>query len=95
MKSIVKFPDFICFFFALYVQPELEHWHVNEVNSMINNYLKEMLLIDAGGQFAIRAAASDVYSIKLLNQLKLLLMENNHSQVSSSARIQNSSSAFC
>lgn len=46
-----------------------------------------MLSIDAGGHLAIRAAASDVYSIKLLNQVKLLLMENNHSQVSSSVRI--------
>lgn len=72
----------------LFLQPELENWHTAEVNNLIDNYLKEMLLIDAGRNFMIRAVASDVYSIKLLNQLKVLLMENNHSQVSLSVRIQ-------
>lgn len=65
------------------------------MNSLLDNYLKELLLIEAGRQFLIRAAASEVYSIKLLDQLKVFLMEKNQSQVSQFSLTYNILLHFC
>lgn len=47
---------------------------------MIENYI-ELLLLNAGGNFLINLVASEIYSIKLLNKLKVFMLVKNNSEV--------------
>lgn len=52
-------------------QPQMEQWKSDEINILIENFM-EILLV-AGRQFLFDMAASQIYSIKLLTKLKVLL----------------------